>query len=121
MLKLRLVLTLLAERWCLDLPCAPITLTGFGQTGAAVPDVLEVAGAGAQNGATHQKRCMQVCLQDMNSQGNYRDPCCLIRNRIAAYIYSLRASQKAIPNVSTFPAHSALGSDEMPCTILGIL
>ena len=86
-----------------------------------MPDVMRDTGAGALNRATHEKRCMQVCLQDINSQGNYRDPCCLIRNRIAAYIYSRRASQKPIPNVSILPAHSALGSDEKPCRILGIL
>ncbi len=45
---------------------------------------------------------MQVCLDDLNSKGNARDPGCVIRNRIAAYLYSKEATEKPIPSVSPF-------------------
>ena len=43
---------------------------------------------------------MQLCLDDLNSKGNARDPACVMRNRIAAYLYSKEATEKPIPSVS---------------------
>ena len=45
------------------------------------------------------RACMQVCLDDTNSKGNARDPGCVMRNRIAAYLYSKQATEKPIPLV----------------------
>ena len=46
---------------------------------------------------------VQVCLDDLNSKGNARDPGCVMRNRIAAYLYSKEATEKPIPSVSVLP------------------
>ncbi|CAL5218812.1 g540 [Coccomyxa viridis] len=43
-------------------------------------------------------RRMQACLDDLNSKGNARDPACVMRNRIAAYLYSKEATEKPIPS-----------------------
>ena len=48
----------------------------------------------------HLKLRAQVCLDDVNSKGNARDPACVMRNRIAAYLYSKEATKKPIPPVS---------------------
>ena len=48
----------------------------------------------------HLKLRVQVCLEDVNSKGNARDPGCVMRNRIAAYLYSKEASEKPTPPVS---------------------
>ncbi len=47
---------------------------------------------------------MQLCLDDLNSKGNARDPACVMRNRIAAYLYSKEATEKPIPSVSLLKA-----------------
>lgn len=46
------------------------------------------------------RACVQVCLDDRNSKGDARDPGCVMRNRVAAYLYSKEATEKPIPSVS---------------------